>query len=82
MCRAFTVAAILFAFQLSAVKAAELLFPQERQAFYSHEPIELAVASLPTGSKAVVELVPTRSGVTPLSFEVLGKTGTTTDEQT
>lgn len=67
---------------LRPLPAAELLFPQERQAFYSHEPIELAVASLPAGAKAVVELVPTRAGITPLSFEVLGKTGTTTVELT
>lgn len=64
------------------LSAAELVFPQERQAYYSHEPIELAVAGLPAGAKAVVELVPTRDGIAPLSFEVLGKTGTTTVEVT
>lgn len=62
--------------------AAELVFPQERQAYYSYEPIELAVAGLSAGAKAVVELVPTRAGVAPLSFEVLGKTGTTAVEVT
>lgn len=82
MRRAFAVAAVVFAFGRSSLPAAELLFPQERQAFYSHEPIELAVAGLPEGSKAAVELVPTRSGIAPMSFEVLGKTGTTTVEVT
>lgn len=82
MLRMFAVAAVVFASCHLPLPAAELLFPQERQAFYSHEPIEIAVAGLPEGSKAVVELVPTRAGVAPLSFEVLGKTGTTTVEVT
>ena len=82
MLRMFVVAAIVFASCFSPLPAAELLFPQERQAFYSFEPIELAVAGLPEGSKGVVELVPTRTGVAPMSFEVLGKSGTTTVELT
>lgn len=82
MRRVFAVAVVAVVCCCASTSAAELLFPQERQAFYSHESIELAVASLPAGTKAVVELVPTRSGVVPLSFEVLGKTGTTTVELT
>ncbi|MBM3970210.1 MAG: hypothetical protein FJ302_10145 [Planctomycetes bacterium] len=82
MLRRFSVAAAVLASCFSPLSAAELLFPQERQAFYSHEPIELAVTGLPEGAKAVVELVPTRAAVTPISFDVLGKTGTTTVEVT
>ena len=82
MRRAFAVAVVVFASGLLPLPAAELLFPQERQAFYSYEPIELAVAGLPEGSKGLVELVPTRAGVAPMSFEVRGKTGTTTVEVT
>lgn len=74
--------AVVFASCISPLPAAELLFPQERQAFYSHEPIEIAVAGLAEGSKGIVELVPTRAGIAPISFEVLGKTGTTTVEVT
>src|SRR5689334_8665650 len=82
MSRLLAVVALVFACQIPALSAAELLFPQERQAFYSFEPIELAVAGLPEGSKAKIELVPTRAGISPMTFEVLGKTGTTTVELT
>ncbi len=71
---------VVFASGASALSASELLFPQERQAFYSFEPIEIAVAGLPAGATAKVELMPTRSGVAGLAFEVVGKTGTTTVE--
>ncbi len=64
----------------SSLPAAELLFPQERQAFYSFEPIEIAIAGLPAGATAKVELAPTRTNVAGLAFEVVGKTGTTTVE--
>lgn len=82
MRRMFVAVAMVFASCLSPLPAAELLFPQERQAFYSHEPIEIAVVGLPDGSKGLIELVPTRAGVAPMSFEVHGKTGTTTVEVT
>ncbi len=61
--------------------AAELLFPQERAAFYSHEPVELAVAGLADGAKATVELVPSVAGIGSLKFEVVGP-GTKTLEVT
>ena len=61
--------------------AAELLFPQERQAFYSSEPIELAVVGLVDGVKAVVEIVPSQTGLMPLKYEVAGR-GTKTIELT
>ena len=82
MRRVLAVSAVFFACCVSSLPAAELLFPQERQAFYSHEPIEIAVAGLPAGAKATVEIVPSRVGVVPLVFEVLGKNGTTTIEVT
>ena len=63
----------------NALSAAELLFPQERQAFYTHEAIELAVAGLADGAKVAVEIVPTRAGLTPLKFELAGP-GTKTVE--
>ena len=71
---------VIVACGFSSLPAAELLFPQERQAFYAFEPIEIAVAGLPEGSTAKVEVVPTRAGVAPLVFTVVGKTGTTTVE--
>ena len=71
---------VVVACGFSSLPAAELLFPQERQAFYAFEPIEIAVAGLPEGSTAKVEVVPTRAGVAPLVFTVVGKTGTTTVE--
>ena len=52
--------------------SAELLFPQERQAFYSNEAIELAVAGLADGMKAAVEVVPSRAGISSLKYEVTG----------
>jgi hypothetical protein len=67
-------------FTQSAI-AAELLFPQERQAFYSNEAIELAVVGLDGGAKATVEAVPSRAGLSSLKYEVAGP-GTKTVELT
>ncbi|HLQ46900.1 MAG TPA: hypothetical protein VK137_19295, partial [Planctomycetaceae bacterium] len=63
----------------TSLPAAEVLFPQERQAYYTHEAIELAVAGLADGAKAVVTIVPTHAGFAPLTFEVAGP-GTKTVE--
>src|SRR5262249_45597799 len=52
------------------VPAAELIFPQNRNAYYSQEPIEFAVAGV--GQAATVELVPQKAGPAPLKFEVKG----------
>ncbi|MBC7817862.1 MAG: hypothetical protein IAG10_13300, partial [Planctomycetaceae bacterium] len=71
---------VVVACGLSSLPAAELLFPQERQAFYSFEPIEIAIAGLPADATAKVELMPNRTGVAGLAFEVVGRTGTTTVE--
>ncbi|MBI1915933.1 MAG: hypothetical protein HYS12_14540 [Planctomycetes bacterium] len=56
----------------SRAGAAELIFPQNRSAFYSDEPIEVAVAGLGKGATALVEFVPNKTGLTPLRFEVKG----------
>lgn len=63
---------ILMLASASQLAAAELLFPQERQAFYVQEAVELAVAGLTNGAKSSVELVPTTAGLAPLKFEVAG----------
>jgi hypothetical protein len=78
--RRLLIVLVVVACRLPSLPAAELLFPQERQAFYSFEPIEIAIANLPAGTTAKVELAPTRAGVAGLAFEVVGKTGTTTVE--
>src|SRR3954470_9275701 len=56
--------------------AAELILPQNRNAFYFDEPIEFAVAGLKKGDRAKLELSPTSKGLTPLSYEVVGDGGT------
>ena len=57
--------------------AAELLWPQNRGAFYSDEAIEIAVADLPAGRKAQVEFVPDK-GARTLTFPVTGQGPTVT----
>lgn len=52
--------------------AAELILPQNRNAFYSNEPIEFAVAGLKQGDKSKLDLTPATKGIKPLSFEVSG----------
>ncbi len=66
----------LMAASAPSLPAAELLFPQERQAFYVHEPVELAIVGLAESEKATVELVPTQAGILPVKFEVTGRVGT------
>lgn len=68
-----TVNVILCILLLSyAADAAELLLPQNRNAFLSREPIELAVAGLPSGEAVKVELLPKQEGVLPVAFDVRG----------
>ncbi|HEX7376217.1 MAG TPA: hypothetical protein VF278_03850, partial [Pirellulales bacterium] len=50
--------------------AAELLLPQNRNAFFSREPIEIAVAGMPAGGTAKLEVAPADARLTPLLFEV------------
>ncbi len=78
-CRSACLSLLFLALTAIKLPAAELLFPQERQAFYTHEPIELAVSALTDGTKAVVEIVPTQAGLAPLKFDVTGP-GTKTVE--
>jgi hypothetical protein len=56
--------------------AAELILPQNRNAFYSAEPIEFAVAGLKKDEKAKLELTPATKGLKALSFEIVGDGGT------
>ena len=72
---------LLLALIMPATHAAELLFPQERQAYYSNEAIELAVVGLTDGMKATVDVSPSRTGLVPLKFELAGP-GTKTVELT
>jgi hypothetical protein len=64
------VAALLI--PLGLAQAAELVLPQNRNAFLSREPIELAVAGLPAGQAAKIELAPQRGNVEPAMFDVRG----------
>lgn len=59
--------------------SAELLFPQERQAYYANEVIEIAVAGLESSAKGTLEIVPTRPGLSSVKYEVTGA-GTKTIE--
>jgi hypothetical protein len=53
-------------------RGAEILLPQERSAYYSDEPIELAVAGLDRGTAAALELVPAGNGLFPVKLAVKG----------
>ena len=69
MFRQITCLSLLFLIvAATSLSAAEVLFPQERQAYYTHEAIELAVAGLADGAKAAVEIVPTQAGLAPLKI--------------
>ena len=72
------VAASLVAVAVSDGRAARLILPQERKAYYSDEPIELAVAGLATGAAAVLELVPTAASAPPVTLSVKGDGSTVT----
>lgn len=54
------------------VGAAEVIFPQNRNAYYCDEPIEVAVAGLGKEATALVEFAPRKAGLSPLRFEVKG----------
>lgn len=56
--------------------AAEILLPQNRQAYYSGEPIEIAIAGLPKDQSAAIELAPEKPGASPVKFDIKGD-GTT-----
>lgn len=58
--------------------AADFVLPQNRNAFYSRETVELAVAGLGKGERATLELTADKSGVTPVSIPVVGDGSTMT----
>ena len=72
------ISAMVLALSASAISAAEVVLPQNRQAYYSDEAIEIAVAGLPRGASAQVTLRPDRRGVTPVTFEVVSEGSTVT----
>jgi hypothetical protein len=53
----------------TTLSAAELLMPQGRKAYYSQEPIELAVVGMGADATATVAIVP-ESGATPIEVHV------------
>ena len=57
-------------------RAAELLLPQNRSAFFSEEAIEISVVDLPKDAVGAVQLIPATPGAQPLAFTVTGD-GTT-----
>lgn len=61
---------------VSGLSAAEIILPQNRNAYFSTEPIELAVAGVPAGGTARVELSPENPGAEALQFTVTGGSGT------
>ena len=52
--------------------AAQLILPQERQAYYTSEAIELAVAGLAKDGVATIELVPQGAGPSIVRIPVKG----------
>jgi len=60
------------------IQAAELVFPQNRHAYYSEEAVEMALAGLKEGDTATVELVPQKEGLSPVEFVVKGEGSTVT----
>jgi hypothetical protein len=55
-----------------AAPGAELILPQNRNAYYSSEPIEFAVAGLKKDATATVELIPQDQRLAPVTFDVKG----------
>src|SRR3954471_12487611 len=63
---------------LSRGQAAELILPQNRNAFHSREIIELAVAGLARDATGTLEFVPQQKGLTPLKVTLQGDGSTVT----
>jgi len=59
-------------------RAAQLVLPQQREAYYADEPIELAVAGLAEGAAAAIELVPPDGAALPVKLSVRGDGSTVT----
>lgn len=56
----------------TAARAAEIVLPQNRTAYYADEPIEVAVSGLDKGATATVGLAPTNAALAPVRFVVTG----------
>jgi hypothetical protein len=69
-----TVAALLF----GHAQAAQLVLPQERNAYYCDEPIKLAIAGLAPGATAKIQLAAEDSSLAPVAAEVRGNGETLT----
>ena len=62
----------LFAMLTGAAFAADIVWPQNRAAFYADESIELAVASLPAGAACTVTFVPADPKLRPVTIQAKG----------
>ena len=62
----------------TGLPAAELIFPQTRNAFYASESVELAVAGLDKGQAATLELVPDKTNLISIAIPVVGDGSTVT----
>ncbi len=58
--------------------ALEILWPQQRQAFYTSEPIEIAVVGLPANSTAQLKLIPEKPTAEIVEWTVRGDGNTKT----
>ena len=62
----------------SFTSAAEIVLPQNRQAYYCGESIEIAIAGLAKDQAAAIELAPEKPGASPVRFEANGDGSTLT----
>jgi hypothetical protein len=62
----------LCALLTGATFAADIVWPQNRAAFYADESIELAVAALPAGDSCTVTLVPAEPNLRPITIQAKG----------
>ncbi|HEX3314509.1 MAG TPA: hypothetical protein VHR72_06420, partial [Gemmataceae bacterium] len=62
----------LFAMLTGATLAADIVWPQNRAAFYADESIELAIASLPAGGTCTVTFVPADAKLRPVTIQAKG----------
>ncbi len=80
MRRTFTAFMVIVSTLLISVslRAAQLVLPQERTAYYANEPIELAVAGLAKDTAATLELIPQGAALSPVKITVRGDGSTVT----
>ena len=63
---------------INGLLAAELVLPQNRNAFYAGETIEFAVAGLGKGQAAMIDLAADKANLAPVTIPVVGDGGTVT----